>query len=81
MSKISKSQEARSKMSSKSMKADPPEVAAAMSKEKDSPAEDEIIKEETNTVKEVAEEAIDDKSSFASWVFETLGDLRLNGGR
>ena len=84
MSKTNKSQEASSKMSSKSMKADLPEVAAAMSmsKEEDSPAQDKIIEEETNTVEEVAgteEEASDDKSSFASWVFETLGDYLLNG--
>ena len=82
MSKTSKSQEASSKMSSKSMKADLPEVAAAMSKEEDSPAQDKIIEEEMNTVEEVAgteEEASDDKSSFASWVFETLGDYLLNG--
>ena len=82
MSKTSKSQEASSKMSSKSMKADTLEVAATMSKEQDSPAHDEIIEEETNTVEEVEgteEEASDDKSSFASWVFETLNDYLLNG--
>lgn len=84
VSKTSKSQEqeASSKMSSKSMKVDPPDVAATMSKEEDSPAHDEIIEKETNTAEEVAgteEEASDDKkSSFASWVFETVGDL-LNG--